>query len=107
MSSTSYCRLSVSTSGSFWGMACSQRSKAQLIGAAPAAVDVKTSWPDLSDEQGCEMDQAVALLKEAANQWHLEAQAACGNLCCFAYCFGWGVTQDERLALMYCERAAQ
>ena len=64
------------------------RSKAQLIGAAPAAVDVKAPWPDLSDEQGCEMGQTVALLKEAANQWHLKAQAACGNL----YCFGWGVT---------------
>ena len=59
-------------------------------------VDVTTPWPALSDEQRCEMDQAVAMLREAANQGHMEAQAHCGDL----YKFGRGVAQDDRLALL-------
>ena len=66
-------------------------------------VDVTTPWPALSDEQRCEMDQAVAILKEAANQGHMGAQGCCGNL----YDFGTGVAQDDRLALVYYEKSAQ
>ena len=39
-----------------------------------------TPWPALSDEKQREMDQAVAMLKEAANQGHMNAQAHCGAL---------------------------
>ena len=66
-------------------------------------VDMLTRWPVLSDEQRCEMDQAVAMLREAANQGHVKAQACCGNL----YTFGHGVAQDDRLAFVYYEKAAQ
>ena len=62
-----------------------------------------TPWPALSDEQLCEMDQAVAMLREAANQGHMEVQAYYGNL----YHFGRGVAQDDRLAFLYYEKAAQ
>ena len=66
-------------------------------------VDHMTPWPALSDKQRCEMDQAVAMLREAANQGHMNAQAHCGNL----YNFGWGVAKDDRLAFVYDEKAAQ
>ena len=66
-------------------------------------VDYETPWPGLSDEQRCEMDQAVAMLREAANQGHMEAQAYCGDL----YDFGMGVAQDDRSALVYYVKAAQ
>ena len=49
-------------------------------------VDDTTPWPALSDEQQCEMDQAVAMLREAADQGHMRAQGYCGNL----YGFGQG-----------------
>jgi len=62
-----------------------------------------TPWPALSDEQQCEMDQAVAMLREAADQGHMRAQGYCGNL----YCLGRGVAQDDRLAFLYYEKAAQ
>ena len=62
-------------------------------------VDDMNPWHLLSDKQQCEMDQAVAMLREAADQGHVEAQARCGDL----YCFGWGVAQDDRLAFLYTE----
>ena len=62
-------------------------------------VDQTTPWPALSDEQQCEMDQAVAMLREAADQGHVGAQRSCGNL----YGCGWGVAQDDRLAFLYYE----
>ena len=58
-------------------------------------VDEKTPWLTLSNKQQCEMDQAVAMLGEAADQGHMDSQAICGAL----YQFGWGVAQDDRLAL--------
>ena len=66
-------------------------------------VDDRTPWPALSTEQQGEMDQAVAMLREAANQGHMKAQTCCGDL----YMFGWGVAKDDRLALVYYEKAAQ
>ena len=62
-------------------------------------VDETTPWPALSPEQQGEMDQAVTMLREAADQGHMEAQACCGML----YEFGWGVAKDDRLALLYSE----
>ena len=66
-------------------------------------VDDRTPWPALSDEQQREMDEARAMLREAADQGHMVAQANCGNL----YDFGDGVAKDDRLALMYYEKAAR
>ena len=66
-------------------------------------VDDQTPWPALSEEQQCEMDQAVAMLIEAANQGHVLAQGYCGNL----YNLGRGVAQDDRLAFLYTEKGAQ
>ena len=66
-------------------------------------VDVKSPWPALSDEQQHEMDQAVAMLREAADQGHIGGQACCGSI----YGFGWGVVRDERLAFVYTEKGAQ
>ena len=62
-----------------------------------------TPWPALSDQQQREMDQAVAMLREAANQGHVKAQGCCGDL----YSFGDGVAKDDRLAFVYYEMAAQ
>ena len=66
-------------------------------------VDDRTPWPALSTEQQGEMDQAVAMLREAADQGHMEAQGYCGDL----YTFGCGVAKDDRLAFVYHEKAAQ
>ena len=66
-------------------------------------VDETTPWPPLSTEQQGEFDQAVVMLREAADQGHMEAQAYCGNL----YDFDWGVAKDDRLAFVYYEKAAQ
>ena len=66
-------------------------------------IEERTPWPALSDQQRCEMDQEVVMLREAANQGHMNAQAHCGNL----YNFGWGVAKDDRVALVYYEKAAQ
>ena len=66
-------------------------------------VDTRTPWPALSAEQQREMDEARAMLREAADQGHMEAQFYCGYL----YGFGFGVTKDDRLALMYYEKAAR
>ena len=49
-----------------------------------------------------EMDQAVTMLREAADQGHMRAQERVGSI----YGFGWGVAQDKGLALQYYERAA-
>ena len=49
------------------------------------------------------MDQARALLLEAAAQGHMDAQGICGDI----YCFGHGVAKDERLAFVYHEKAAR
>ena len=45
------------------------------------------------------MDQAVTMLREAADQGHMWAQLDCGNL----YGFGWGVAKDDHLAFVYYE----
>ena len=66
-------------------------------------VDVRTPWPALSGEQQREMDEARAMLREAADQGHMEAQFHCGVM----YEFGDGVAKDDRLALMYYEKAAR
>ena len=49
------------------------------------------------------MDQALTMLREAADQGHMEAQASTGDL----YGFGWGVAKNERLAFVYMEKAAK
>ena len=49
------------------------------------------------------MNQAVAMLREAADQGHTMAQGYCGDM----YTFGWGVAKTERLAFLYDEKAAQ
>ena len=64
-------------------------------------VDETTPWPALSTEQQGEMDQAVTMLREAADQGHMEAQAYCGEL----YDFGDGVAKDDRLAFVYNENS--
>ena len=66
-------------------------------------VDDTTPWAALSTELQGEMDQAVAMLREAADQGHMEAQAVCGDL----YGFGFGVAKDGRLAFVYREKSAQ
>ena len=60
-------------------------------------------WPALSTKQQREMDEAVAMLREAADQGHMMAQGHCGNV----YQFGWGVVKDDRLAFVYYEKAAK
>lgn len=49
------------------------------------------------------MDQAVPLLKEAADQGHMLAQKCCGEL----HSYGHGVAEDDQLGFVYTERAAQ
>ena len=44
-------------------------------------VDDRKPWPELSAKQQQEMDQAATMLREAADQGHMEAQARCGDLC--------------------------
>ena len=46
------------------------------------------------------MDKAVALLREAADQGHLEAQCECGDV----HAFGHGVATDDHLAFVYIEK---
>ena len=66
-------------------------------------VDQRTPWPALSTEQQGELDQAVAMLREAADQGYMKAQAICADL----YSWGDGVAKDDRSALVYYEKAAQ
>ena len=73
----------------------------KVRGSRPG-VAPETPWPALSTKQQREMDQAVALLREAADQGHMEAQARCGDL----YRFGDGVAKDDHLAFVYYEKAA-
>ena len=49
------------------------------------------------------VDEARAMLREAADQGHMKAQFHCGVM----YDFGYGVAKDDRLALMYYEKAAR
>ena len=60
-------------------------------------------WPALSTKQQREVDEAVAMMREAADQDHRGAQAHCGNV----YGLGFGVVKDDRLALVYYEKAAK
>ena len=66
-------------------------------------VDERTPWPALSGEQQREMDEARAMLREAADQGHVLAQFYCGAL----YGTSRGVAKDDRLAFMYYEKAAR
>ena len=66
-------------------------------------VDPRTPWPALVGDQKRVMDQAVVMLREAADQGHVDAQATCGDICGF----GHGVAKDDRLAFVYTEKAAQ
>ena len=54
-------------------------------------------------EQQRVMDQAVAMMREAAAQGHVEAQAWCGYL----YQMGHGVARDFRPGFMYYDKAAK
>ena len=76
--------------------------KGAIDRSRPGVTDI-TPWPPLSTERQDEMDQAVAMLREAADQGYMEAQATCGSL----YDFGWGVAKDDCLAFVYYEKAAQ
>ena len=73
------------------------------INRSRPGVDDRTPWPALSTEQQREMNQAVALLREAADQGYMVAQAHIAD----RYRFGFGVAQDDRLAFVYDEKAAQ
>ena len=58
-------------------------------------VDERIPWPPLSIEQQAEMDQAVAMLREAAEQGHMMAQGACANT--HAFWLGHGERQPPRV----------
>ena len=66
-------------------------------------VDPRTPWPALSGEQQREMNQAVTMLREAADQGHMKAQAECGAL----YRFGRSVERHDRLSFLYKEKVAK
>ena len=66
-------------------------------------VDDTTPWPALSTERRREMDEAVVMLREAADQGHMNAQAHIADV----YGFGFGVAKDGHLSFLYQERAAQ
>ena len=74
-----------------------------VIDRSPPGVDDREPWPALTVEQQSEMDHARAMLREAADQGHLGAQAVVGDV----YKFGFGCAQDERLAFVYTEKSAQ
>ena len=57
----------------------------------------------LSPAQQRGMDQARALLLEAAAQGHMDAQGVCAEM----YYLGQGVAKDYRLAFVHSEKAAQ
>ena len=57
-------------------------------------VPPETPWPALAAEEQREMDEARAMLREAADQGHREAQGHVGDM----YMFGEGVERDARLA---------
>ena len=66
--------------------------------------DLNALWENvtLSPDQQRQMDQSRALLREAADQGHMEAQLSCGDL----FGFGKGVVRDDHLAFVYYEKAA-
>ena len=68
-------------------------------------LDQHAPWENvsLSPVQQRQMDQSRALLREAADQGHMMAQAIVGDL----YDFGRGVATDDRLAFVYHEKAAR
>ena len=59
------------------------------------------SWTSLPASEREEMDDAVAVLTEAAAQGHMMAQAYLGNI----YGFGFGVAQDDARAVHWFEAA--
>ena len=63
----------------------------------------EVSWETLSPKQQREVDSALAMLQEAADQGHMNAQASCGNM----YALGHGLPKDASLAFEYAEMAAQ
>ena len=65
--------------------------------------EMRDPWPALSSKQQREVDEAVAMMREAADQGHMGAQGHCGNV----YGLGRGVVKNDRLALVYCEKAAK
>ena len=74
-----------------------------MIDQRRPGVDSRTPWPALSAEQQREMDEARGMLREAADQGHMMAQAHVGDM----YMFGNGVAKDDRLAFEYDKKAAQ
>lgn len=60
----------------------------------------EASWLYTTENEQQEVDEAVAMLREAADQGHKEAQARVGEL----YTFGMGVEKDERVAFEYTEK---
>ena len=73
------------------------------IGRSRPRVDARDPWPALSTRQQQEMNQAAAMLREAADQGLMKAQWTCAEL----YAFGFGVAKDEGLAFLYNEKAAK
>mgnify|MGYP002821509946 CR=1 FL=1 len=76
--------------------------KGEIDRSRPKGEEYKP-WPALSAEQQRVMDQAVAMMREAAAQGHVWAQFECGTL----YQCGHGVAVDPRLAFMYFDKAAK
>ena len=67
------------------------------------APENSTEWPALSTNHQHEMDQAVAMMREAADQGLMMAQAYVSNM----YRLDLGAVKDDRLAFIYDEKAAQ
>ena len=76
--------------------------KGEVDRGRPGVADTDP-WPALSTERQREMDEAVVMLREAADQGHVWAQATYGSL----YMCGHGVARDERIGFVYSERAAR
>ena len=54
------------------------------VDASRSGDDPRSPWPALSIKQQPELDQAVAMLIEAAGKGHMRAQALCGDMYRFA-----------------------
>ena len=76
--------------------------KGEVDRGRPGVADTDP-WPALSTERQREMNEAVAMLRESADQGHVKAQSYCGCL----YMFGHGVAKDDRPGFVYSERAAR
>ena len=63
----------------------------------------EVSWESLPASEQEEMDDAVAVLTEAAAQGHMDAQACLGNI----YGFGRGVAKDDGRAFSLYRMAAR